>query len=177
RAVELFLTQPIEIAIASMPDGVDPDEYLLEHGVEAFNALLADAADALTYKWKQLNRRFQSTGDLTGQQHAVEQYLELLAQARGSGPVDAIRWGSALARVSRLTEIPVAELNRRFKAPKASPPRFKTDGRTAPATAAEAVGDGEPNDYNTARPDAGGTIPPRKAPKTARDRAEGQILG
>ena len=45
----------------------------------------------------------------------MEQYLELLANARGSGPVDPLRWGSALARVSRLTEIPVDELNRRFK--------------------------------------------------------------
>jgi DNA primase len=26
RTVELFLTQPVEIAIASMPEGVDPDE-------------------------------------------------------------------------------------------------------------------------------------------------------
>jgi DNA primase len=36
RAVELFLTQPIEIAIASMPPGLDPDEYLLQNGLEAF---------------------------------------------------------------------------------------------------------------------------------------------
>jgi len=52
RAVELFLTQPIEIAIASMPEGVDPDEYLLEHGADGFAKLLSDASDALTYKWK-----------------------------------------------------------------------------------------------------------------------------
>ena len=43
RAVELFLTQPIEIAIASMPEGLDPDEYLLKHGAEGFAKLLADA--------------------------------------------------------------------------------------------------------------------------------------
>ena len=61
RAVELFLTQPIEIAIASMPEGVDPDEYLLEHGAEAFAKMLADASDALTYKWKQLVRDFGAT--------------------------------------------------------------------------------------------------------------------
>src|SRR5215211_4238167 len=43
RAVELFLTQPIEIAIASMPEGIDPDEYLIEHGAQAFEKLIADA--------------------------------------------------------------------------------------------------------------------------------------
>src|SRR5205823_6883522 len=54
RAVELFLTQPVEIAIASMPEGVDPDEYLLQHGADGFAKLLSDASDAVTYKWKQL---------------------------------------------------------------------------------------------------------------------------
>jgi hypothetical protein len=78
--------------------------------------VLKDASDALTFKWKQLVREFnQHGGDLTGQQKAVSEYLELLASARGSGPVDSLRWGSALTRVSRLTEIPVEDLNRRFK--------------------------------------------------------------
>src|SRR5206468_2039413 len=115
RAVELFLTQPVEIAIASMPQGVDPDEFLLERGVDGFTKLLGDAQDALTYKWKQLSRQFIETGDLTSQQRAVQEYLEVLSSARGTGPVDALRWGAALARVSRLTEIPVEQLHRRFK--------------------------------------------------------------
>jgi DNA primase len=116
RAVELFLTQPVEVAIASMPDGLDPDEYLLKYGSEAFDGLLKNAADALTYQWKQLVQSFNESGnDLTGQQKAVSHYLELLAGARGAGPVDSLRWGSALARVSRLTDIPIDELNRKFK--------------------------------------------------------------
>jgi DNA primase len=118
RTVGLFLTQPVEIAIASMPEGTDPDEYLLKEGAEAFGKLLAGAPDALTYKWKQLSRKFNSSNDLTGQQRAVEEYLSILADARGSGPVDGLRWGAALSRVSRLTGIPVEDLNRRFRAPK-----------------------------------------------------------
>lgn len=115
RAVELFLTQPVEIAIASMPDGLDPDEYLMQHGLESFQKLLADAQDALNFKWRQLQKQFGAKNDLTSQQKAIEQYLSLLADARGSGPVDSIRWGQVLARVSRLTDIPATELNRRFK--------------------------------------------------------------
>jgi DNA primase len=120
RAVELFLTQPVEIAIASIPEDLDPDEYLLKHGADGFAKLLADASDALTYKWKQLDHQFKS-GDLTTQQKAVEQYLEVIAAARGTGPIDSIRWGQVLSRVSRLTEIPMEQLNRRFE--KAKPPR------------------------------------------------------
>src|SRR5205085_9239048 len=61
--------------------------------------------------------------ELTARQRAVQQYLDVLAAARGAGPVDAIRWGSALARVSRLTEIPVDQLNRRFAAKPTAGPR------------------------------------------------------
>jgi DNA primase len=157
RAVGLFLTQPIEIAIASMPSGLDPDEFLLQNGAEAFAEILDGAADALSYKWKQLVRQFDAgNGDLTSQQKAIEAYMEVLASARGSGPVDALRWGSALARVSRLTDIPVNELNRRFKGRKAVPFR--------PQAAEPPPGNAVPVSY-----------PAR--PLTAQDRAERQILG
>jgi len=155
RAVELFLTQPVEIAIASMPQGIDPDEFLLKHGVEEFNRLLEQANDALTYKWSQLARQFAADGSLTGQQKAVSEYLQLLASARGTGPVDAIRWGASLARVSRLTDIPVDELNRRFGS--------KRSGR-APARRTENAA--EPYD----RPSR------ERRPQTADDRAQRWIL-
>jgi DNA primase len=158
RAVELFLTQPVEIAIASLPQGLDPDEYLLKHGAEAFEKLLSSASDALTYKWKQLVRKMNASDAVTSQQQAVEQYLQTLASARGSGPVDPLRWGAALTRVSRLTEITVPELNRRFKiggAPKR--------GVGAPAAHADE------------------SVEPKKgfygSPPLARQRAEGYIVG
>ncbi|MGB7160726.1 MAG: DNA primase [Tepidisphaeraceae bacterium] len=159
RAVELFLTQPIEIAIASMPQGVDPDEFLIEHGAEEFEKVVnANASDALTFKWKQLDRQFAGTGDLTGRQKAVEEYMGTLAAARGTGPVDAIRWGQALARVSRLTEVPVDELNKRFR-------RSKPASRLArPASAGGSAIEAEQK-------------PTPRGPLTARDRAERWILG
>lgn len=115
RVVQLFLTQPVEIAVASMPPGMDPDEYLLRHGLEAFDRLLAEATDALEYAWKQLSVRFVSgSGDLTGQQKAASEYLDLLSRAHGQGSVDQIRWGAALARVSRLLGLPMPDLHRRL---------------------------------------------------------------
>ena len=160
RAVELFLTKPIEIAIASMPEGVDPDEYLLEHGADGFTKVLAGASDALTFKWKQLNRDFHETGDLTAQQKAVKEYLDLLASARGTGPVDSIRWGQALSRVSRLTDIPVDELNRMFRSnARRTPKRAAPADQATPASAGIEV-EQAPN-----------------RPATAQDRAENWILG
>ena len=157
RAMELFLSQPVEIAIASLPEGMDPDEFLLKEGAEAFNECLARATDALAFKWKQLARQVKAEGGLTSRQQAVQQYLETLTEARGSEAVDPIRWGAALARVSRLTEIPMAELNRRFKI---APAR-----RAARQASPQATRPGVPKEYAPA------------IGLTARQRAEGFILG
>jgi DNA primase len=165
RAVSLFLTQPVEIHIASMPPEVDPDEYLIQQGPEEFQRLLSLAPDALTYKWKQLVRQVEAGGNsLTAKQKAIEEYLQTLAGARGSGPVDSLRWGSALARVSRLTEIPVEELNRRFRSPK-NPPR-----RSAASSNPAAQERTEGGDASSPPP-----APPR--PLDATVRAERWILG
>jgi DNA primase len=156
RALELFLSQPVEIAIASLPQGMDPDEFLLAHGADKFNECLAQATDALAFKWNQLVRDLKTENGLTSRQQAVQQYLETLAAARGSGTIDPIRWGAALARVSRLTETPMEELNRRF--------------RIRPGKGRQAV---------MAQVEDGG-VPKSNAPArtlTARQRAEGFILG
>jgi DNA primase len=159
RAVELFLTQDVEIAIASMPDGVDPDEYLIAHGAQAFeNQVIGQAKDVLAFKWSQMMRQFKASGDdLTGRQKAVEAYLELLASARESGAMDQLRWGGVLSRVSRLTEMTVDDLHRRFR--KSLPRSRPAAEQERPATEASSP---RPNDMG---------ISP------ARELAERQILG
>jgi DNA primase len=137
RVVGLFLTQPVEITIGSMPSGMDPDEFVLEHGAAGFQGVVDGAVDALSYKWKQMVRQFDASDEnLTGQQRALEAYLEVLAAARGSGPVDGLRWGSALARVSRLTGIPVDDLNRRFGRVKVTRPVAVPASGESPVAAA-----------------------------------------
>ncbi|HEV8605612.1 MAG TPA: DNA primase [Tepidisphaeraceae bacterium] len=144
RVVQLFLTQPVEIGVATMPAGLDPDEFLLKEGAGGLERLIAGAADALEYAWKQLVRRFVSeAGDLTGQQKAAQQYLELLGSARRGGPVDQLRWGSALARVSRLTDIPVEVLHRRFG--KVEKSGGKEAGRPISGQNVERGGSGRPS--------------------------------
>ncbi len=171
RAVELFLTQPVEIAIASMPDGLDPDEFLLAEGLPAFENLLKNAADALTYTWKRVVRQFNSSGnDLAGQQKAVQQYLDLLSGAREAGPVDEDRWVAALRRVERMTGILFEDLIARFKkkrTPRTAVKPAESDNRPQ----AETNGEAGIEPTNVA--------PPRRkssGPLDARDRSERWIL-
>jgi len=161
RVVQLFLTQPVEIAVATMPQGLDPDEFLMKEGAGGFEQLIGGAADALEYAWKQLAARFvREAGDLTGQQKAAQQYLDLLANARQGGPVDTLRWGSALARVSRLTDIPVEVLHRKFGKTVQKEANRPISGQNVEPDASAAA-----NPYGPARPVDGHYL------------AESQVLG
>ncbi len=115
RAVSLFLTQPIEIAIASLPDDLDPDEFVMKNGAEAFEGILSGAADALTFKWKQMDRQFRSADGVTGQQKALEAYLNVIASAAKEGTIDHLRWGPIVKRLERLTGLGARELERRIR--------------------------------------------------------------
>jgi DNA primase len=179
RAVELFLTQPVDIAIASLPDGVDPDEFLLANGLPAFESVLKNAPDALTYTWKQLTRKFDASGNsLTGQQKAVEEYLELLASARETGPVDPMRWFGALTRVERLTGVPMDTLNRRFRPKKPRTPTApRASERASSDNAAQANAGNEPTTQAPDQPGDRSRGPVRPAgPLTALERSERWIL-
>ena len=138
RLVGLFITQPVEIAIAQLEAGLDPDEFLLKRGLAAFEKLIAGAPDALAFKWSRLSQQFNADGSMTGQQKAVDAYLSMLSDARKSGPVDTLRWGAALQRVSRMTQIPAGELHRRFGTNgKPTPSRSPAQASRRPAWPAE----------------------------------------
>ena len=141
RAVELFLTQPVEIAIASLPDGMDPDEYLLANGMAAFDTILAGATDALVYKDRQLARRLNAAGaTLTDKQRAMEDFVDILARARANPNVNDLRWSMGFKYVAQQTGMDekqmAALLKRRAEKPRPGGPV------AAPVQPAEGQGQG-----------------------------------
>jgi DNA primase len=114
RSLELFLTQPVEIGIATLPAGKDPDEVLLNSGKPGMEQIIADAVPALDFLWKKLRRELMaSENDLTGRQRAIDAFLAMMAKAQGHS--DRLRWNAALVRVGHLTEIRTEELTRRIR--------------------------------------------------------------
>jgi len=54
RALEIFVSQNLDLAVAALPEGKDPCDLLVEQGPEPFKQALAEAKDALDFKLKQL---------------------------------------------------------------------------------------------------------------------------
>ncbi len=122
RSVELFLGEDVDLRIAELPAGLDPDEYLRTEGVDAFRDRLDAATDALGYGWRRLMVRIKDQDDLTGRQRAVDEYLRLIGSARDgvTGRVDEARWGGVLRRIERLTGLSMEVLHRRLEPPRRS---------------------------------------------------------
>lgn len=115
RSVELFLRESVDVAVAQLPDGSDPDEFLQAHGREAFDASIAAAPDALAFYWRLMQQKFSAGQSVTGAGRAMQEFLASIAEARSAaGNVDPQRWGAILLRLQKITGLRAADLNQRF---------------------------------------------------------------
>ena len=58
RALEMFVSQDVELAVATLPEGLDPCDLLVRpNGIDAFKEVLTSAADALDFKLNKLLER------------------------------------------------------------------------------------------------------------------------
>ena len=117
RALGVALSSRIDIAIASVPQGKDPCDFLLAQGKEPFAKLIEDATDVFTFKWTRLNHNLGSQPTMAGKKQAIDEYLDAIAAAIGAGNLSPIERGlivNNLARVMSLDSKEIHnELNRR----------------------------------------------------------------
>jgi DNA primase len=81
RGVDLVIEQGLEVKIAELPAGEDPDSFVKKQGGKAFQELLDDAVSFLDYK----ARSFQSEGLFStpeGQARAVRSIVETISKMK-----------------------------------------------------------------------------------------------
>ena len=90
RALGVALGSHIDIAIASVPQGKDPCDFLLAQGKEPFAKIIDNATDVFAFKWARLNANLGSQPTLAGKKQAVDEYFDAIATAITAGNVSAI---------------------------------------------------------------------------------------
>src|SRR5205085_2164680 len=114
RALEVFVRGTLDVKLTQVPDGKDPCDFCIKNGGEPFQKLVDAAADALAYKWQQLQQQFHATNSLSGKQEAITAYLRFVAasmgSADGSGGLDPVRRGLLMSRIAGLVNMSVPEL-------------------------------------------------------------------
>jgi DNA primase len=80
RALEIFISQDVDLMIATLPEGLDPCDLLVKQGPEPFKKALKNAVDALDFKMDRLLEREEYKG-IDGTRRVVDAVLGLLAMA------------------------------------------------------------------------------------------------
>jgi DNA primase len=101
RALEIFIGQEVDLAIAALPAGMDPCDLLVEQGADAFRQVLAGAVDALDFKLGQVLKDEKAAG-IEGRRRAVEAILGVIAIGPAMvGPAGAVKRELAISRIAQ----------------------------------------------------------------------------
>lgn len=101
RALEIFASQEVDLAVATLPEGLDPCDLLVqEGGPERFKEILAGAIDALDFKLNQLLADEAMSG-VEGRRRAVDAVLGIIALAPESpGHAGAVKIDLVVNRIA-----------------------------------------------------------------------------
>jgi DNA primase len=122
RALEVCLAGRIDIALASVPEGKDPCDFLLAAGKERFEQLIDEAVDVFQFKWDRLTDSFGRDETFAGRKAAIEEFLQTIATSLWSGNLAAIEQGLIVNRLSKIIGLDSKEINAELR---------KRIGRTA----------------------------------------------
>jgi len=80
RALEVFIKNDLSLQVATLPEGLDPCDLLVQQGPEPLQSALTKAVNVLEFKLNRVWAR-EAQGGLEGQHRAVEAVLGILAIA------------------------------------------------------------------------------------------------
>lgn len=126
--LELFLHAQMDVRVLTLPDGMDPADFLLKQGPDELQKRIATAADALDFKMRRVSAGFDPLVDTHRANQAVEDMLSLLAKVPHSGLISneafRIRQNQVLPRLARQFSIPEESLRERLSSLRTRQSRF-----------------------------------------------------
>ncbi|MEO1235961.1 MAG: DNA primase [Planctomycetota bacterium] len=185
RAVEVFLTGDLDVSIAVLPGGQDPDELLKAGGLDEWEEVLDRAEDALAFVFARTQARLDAADTVTGRQRVAEGFMNQLVEL-GLTKMGEVRRAFVVGRLAGMlgmSETAVSDQLRQ-RTPRNRNPRprhfdsapefsegasggsrsLETDGQTADSVAPASTGnpeDGGENhdDLGLANGDSRSTLP------------------
>lgn len=98
EVLELFVKEDADLRVLTLPDGMDPADYLQQHGRESLEELVASAPDALEHKLSSLTAGVDVTNDTHAVMQAIDTMMEIMAKATA---MDPLKQDQMLLRLSR----------------------------------------------------------------------------
>ncbi|MHC4131941.1 MAG: DNA primase [Planctomycetota bacterium] len=111
RAMEVCLSEHVDIKLATVPDSKDPCEFLVDSGKDAFEALVETAMEVFEYKWSRLIKQFKGDDTLRGRRQAIDELLQTLAITMQAYPQAVTDRGLIINRLSNLLGLETKQIN------------------------------------------------------------------
>ncbi len=102
RALEVCLSQHLDIKLAFVPEGKDPCEFLLVAGKEGFDSVVERAVDVLEFKWDRLNQTFTTGDTLAGRKAALDEFLQAIAVGVAAEALPVAESGAFVHKVAKI---------------------------------------------------------------------------
>jgi len=103
--LELFVAEQVDLRILTLPEGLDPCDFVFEHGADAFRKLLGGARDALDHKVHVATEGINLATETHRANQALETILSTIARAPrpqlGTATEVRLREQQILARMAR----------------------------------------------------------------------------
>ena len=116
--LELFVSEQMDLRILTLPDGLDPCDYLRKYSGAQLKSLLSTAVDALEHKLQILCQGFDPLIDTHRANSALEDILETMSRVTRdkllSSESTRLRHDQLLARLSRQFGVEQSEIRMRM---------------------------------------------------------------
>jgi DNA primase len=137
EVLELFVAENVDLRIVTLPENLDPCDFLQARGADAFRAALADGAvDALEHSFRVATRGIDMARDVHRASDALERLLATVAKAprlrADTTRDDRFREEKILQRLAASFRIPEQDVRERLTAM-----RREGERRNAPSRPAE----------------------------------------
>jgi DNA primase len=142
RALEVCLSQHLDIKLAFVPQGKDPCDFVLAAGKEGLDQVVAQATDVLQFKWDRLRETFAADDTLASRKGAVEEFLQAVAIGFGSNNLPVLESGLIVNKVAKMIGLPEAEIRKELARRLRPPAEPVHHGRTPDGSPAPDWGEG-----------------------------------
>ncbi len=105
KTARLFMDAGMAVRIAALPEGQDPDSFILKEGAEAFRALIESAASAVAYQVQVLSAREKAHTEV-GLMRIAREVLETISRSP-----NAVQKARLIKEASERLGVPASALN------------------------------------------------------------------
>lgn len=137
--LDLFVAHDIDLRMLSLPDGIDPFDFLMANGGEPFQEMIDKAPDAIAHKIIVETRGIDLVNDTHRANQALESILRTLSQVPASvikeSAAKSMRQDQILMRLARQFQLAPDQVRRRLtelRIKEQSRNRFSDEKKTTP---------------------------------------------